>query len=219
MHDSAASVPLGPVAHPARRAPPFLSRPRSPAGIVQELAVIVAVTGDDLLVRDEGGEARARRAVACLVAPLPGDEVLLARLPGGRLYVMAVLERERRDRTEIAVEGDLTIRGGASVSVAGPRLELRAAEGRMVFGALTALAGALVARADHARLLATSIDSVCERLSQTMQRCFRKVAERDELRAGRIDYRTDKEMCLRAENLLAGARKLVKVDGEQIHIG
>jgi hypothetical protein len=217
MHQSAASTPAQ--LHPTRRGSSHLPGPRSGPAMVEELATIVSVTGDDLLVRDARGEARARRAVSCLVAPLPGDEVLLARVAGGRLYVTAVLERERRDCTELAVGGDLTIRGGGTVAVSGARLELRAAEGRMVFGALTALAGALVARADHARLLATSIDSVCERLSQTMQRCYRKVVERDELRAGRIDYRTEKEMCLRAENLLAGARKLVKLDGEQIHIG
>jgi hypothetical protein len=36
---------------------------------------------------------------------------------------------------------------------------------------------------------------------------------------GGLDYRTEKEMTLRAENVLASARALVKVDGEQIPIG
>ena len=187
--------------------------------VAQELAAVVGVVGHEVRVRTTRGEETARRAVSCLVAPAPNDEVLLAGLPDGRLFVLAVLERTDRDRTEIAVPGALELRAEESVSITSTRLALRAAEGRVVFGSLTALLGSLLTQVEAARLVADTIDSVCQRLSQTLRRCTRRVTEMDELRAGRLDYRTEQEMCLRAENLLAGARKLAKVDGEQIHIG
>jgi hypothetical protein len=179
--------------------------------VVQEVVTVVAALGDEVRVRSERGEEQARRAVSCLVSPAPGDEVLLACVPDGRLFILAVLERTDRESTEIGVSGQLRIRAA--------EIDVSASRGNLVFGTLTALAGALVARTEKARFFAGSLDTVCDRLSQTVQRCYRKVAELDVLRAGRLDYRAEQEICLRAENVLAGARKLVKVDGEQIHIG
>ena len=89
----------------------------------------------------------------------------------------------------------------------------------MRFGSLAVLASTVLAHADSARVAMKTVDSFCDRLSQTVKNCLRTVEETDQLRAGRLDYRTDNEMVLRAENVLASARNLVKVDGEQIHIG
>ena len=89
----------------------------------------------------------------------------------------------------------------------------------MRFGTLAVLASTVLAHADGARIAVRAVDTFCDRLSQTVKRCLRTVEDIDQLRAGRVDYRTEKEMLLRAENVLAGARKLVKFDGEQIHIG
>ena len=89
----------------------------------------------------------------------------------------------------------------------------------MRFGTLALLASTVLAHADGAKIAVKAVDTFCDRLSQTVRRCFRTVEETDQLRAGRLDYRAENEMLLRAENVLAGARKLVKVDGEQIHIG
>ncbi len=186
---------------------------------IGELATVTAVIGDQVRVRTLRGEANARRAVSCLLAPLPRDEVLLAGTPDGRLFVLAVLERADRASTEISVPGELRLRAEESVSIASAKFSVRAAEGRMVFGSLAALAGSLLAQVESARFVAESVESICQRLFQTAKRCYRKVAELDQLRAGRVDYRAEQEICLRGENVLAGARKLVKVDGEQIHIG
>jgi transglutaminase/protease-like cytokinesis protein 3 len=60
---------------------------------------------------------------------------------------------------------------------------------------------------------------VLERWSQKVKRAYRKVEQIDELRAQNIDYSADQTMSLHSENALVTAEGLVKVDGEQIHLG
>ena len=178
--------------------------------LTEDLARVVRVEGDAIVLRTEHGERRAAKATSCLVAPVAGDEVLFATVPDGRVFVLAILTREGQ-AVELKVDGPLRI---ASTS-----LDLDAENGTMRFGQLAVLASSVLAHADSARVAVKAVDTFYDRLSQTVKRCFRKVEELDQLRAGRLDYRTEKEMALRAENILAGARALVKVDGEQIHIG
>jgi hypothetical protein len=177
-----------------------------------DVAVVLDIEGSDILLRTERGERRAVRATSCLVQPVVGDEALVVSLPDGRLFVLAVLTRaEENDAVELRVDGPLR--------VAAKSLDLDADTGTMRFGTLALLASTVLAHADSARLAVKAVDSFCDRLSQTVKNCLRTVEETDQLRAGRLDYRTDNEMVLRAENVLASARSLVKVDGEQIHIG
>jgi len=105
------------------------------------------------------------------------------------------------------------------MSLASKVLNLRAVEGNVVLSKLTVLASSLLAHTDNVRFAAKAVDSFFERVSQTAKLWHRTVEELDLLRAGRADYRTEKEMCLRSENFLVGARKLAKLDAEQIHIG
>jgi hypothetical protein len=176
----------------------------------QDVGEVVRVDGADVVLRTERGERRAIKATSCLVAPVVGDEVLVATVTDGRAFVLAILTRAGA-AVELKVDGPLRI-----VSTS---LDLDAEKGTMRFGQLAVLASSVLAHADSARIAVKAVDTFCDRLSQTVKRCFRKVEELDQLRAARLDYRTEKEMTLRAENILAGARALVKVDGEQIHIG
>jgi hypothetical protein len=105
------------------------------------------------------------------------------------------------------------------MSLASKVVSLRAAEGRVVLSKLTVLASAVLAHSETVRVAAKAFDGFFERVSQTAKICYRKVEEMDSLRAGRADYRTEQEMCLRSENFVVGARNLAKLDAEQIHIG
>jgi hypothetical protein len=105
------------------------------------------------------------------------------------------------------------------VSLVGKRLEVNAAEGSVVVQRLAFLGDAVRAEIDRIKLLATSVDSVLERLTQRVKRAYRTVEETDQLRAERIDYTADKTMSLHAENALVTADELVKMDAEQIHLG
>lgn len=184
-----------------------------------EVATVVAMRGPEITVRTGEGELRAQRAVSCLVAPDPGDEVALVSPGDGRVFVIAVLVGADERPVDIATDGDLRISADGTMSLVSKTLNLRAIEGRVVLSKLTVLTSSLLARADSVRVAAKAFDSVCERISQTAKLWHRKVEELDHLRAARVDYRTDHEMSLRSENFLVGARKLAKLDAEQIHIG
>jgi hypothetical protein len=184
-----------------------------------EVATVVAIRGAEITVRTPEDELRAQRAASCLVAPEPGDEVALV-LPGdGRAFVIGVLVGASERPVEIAADGDLRISAGGTMSLASKTLNVRAAEGRVVLSELTVLASSLLARVDGVRVAAKTFESICERVSQTAKLWHRRVEALDHLRAARVDYRTEHEMSLRSENFLVGARKLAKLDAEQIHIG
>jgi len=183
------------------------------------VATVVAVEEAHLTVRFARGERRAQRAASCLVAPEAGDEVALVVTGEGRVFVIAVLVAAAERGVDIDVEGDLRIRAEGTLSLVSRVMNLRAAEGSVVLAKLSVLASAVVANSESVRVAAKTFDGFVERLSQTAKRCYRKVEELDQLRAARVDYRTENEMVLRSENFLVGAKKLAKVDAEQIHIG
>ena len=58
-----------------------------------------------------------------------------------------------------------------------------------------------------------------ERISQRVKRLYRHVEDFEQLRADKVDYVANKTMSLRGQNTLMTAEELVKVDGEQIHLG
>jgi hypothetical protein len=211
-----------------------LKRSISPSTV--EVGTVETVEHGEITVHTDGDSWHAERAASCLVEPQVGDEVTIVITGDGRAFVVAVLVRACVGETTLAVDGDLRIaaRGGTcyieaardvelrsegAMSLLSKALNLRAEEGNVVLGKLTMLASSIVAHSDSARFAAKALDSFYERVAQTAKVWHRKVEELDLLRAGRADYRTDKEMCLRSENFLVGARKLAKLDAEQIHIG
>jgi hypothetical protein len=202
-----------------------------------EVGTVRAVEDGAITVLTPDGELDAERAASCLVPAAVGDEVAVLLAGDGRAFVLAVLVRARSGAVDLAVKGDLRISAeggtcriqgtegvaiaseGGTVSLASRLLSLRAAEGNVVVSALTVLASSVLAHTDRAHMAAKALDWVCDRVSSTVKRSYRKVEELDQVRAARIDYRTEQEMCLRSENFLVGARKLAKLDAEQIHIG
>lgn len=69
------------------------------------------------------------------------------------------------------------------------------------------------------KLIGELIESFAERVIQFSRWSQRTVDGIDQVRASQIDYRADQTMQLQAENLVANATKLVKADGDQIHLG
>jgi hypothetical protein len=120
---------------------------------------------------------------------------------------------------EIVGAQGVAIRSGAKVSIASQAFGLCTSEASLIVQKMKAVTGTLSARFNAVEVISDSFDSICGCLSQVVERCYRKVEQLDQLRAGRLDYRTEHEATLRGEHLVFGARKLVKADGEQIHIG
>ena len=183
------------------------------------------------------GDYEARRAVSCLIEPCADDTVLLALGPSGGAWVLAVLEREEGARATVSVDGDLELRlrSGSFTVAAQEGIDLLSPKKvNMVAGsvainaddcarraatAVASWAGLVHAELDRVKLLAGTFDSVLERFSQRVKNSYRTVEETDQLHAERIDYTATSTMSLHAENAIVTAEQLVKVDGEQIHLG
>jgi len=205
--------------------------------VTEQTGRVVALRADgSIAVRTGNGDHEARRALSCLVAPEVSDLVLVALSPTEGAFVLAVLKRESGAATALAVDGDLEVRltsgrfrvaaqegvelvSARTVSVVAAGLDLNAGEGNVVLQRLSFLGDAVRAEIDRVRLIAGRFDSVLERLSQRVKRSYRTVEEMDQLRAERIDYTAEKTMSLHAEHTLVTADELVKLDGEQIHLG
>ena len=205
--------------------------------VTEETGRVLALGADGAIaVRTASGHHEARRALSCLVVPEAGDLVLVALSPAEGAFVLAVLRRETGAGTALAVDGDLDVRltsgrfrvaaqegvelvSARAVSVVAAGLDVNAAEGNVVLQRLSFLGDAVRAEIDRVKLFAGRFDSVLDRLSQRVKRSYRTVEEMDQLRAERIDYTAEKTMSLHAEHTLVTADELVKLDGEQIHLG
>jgi hypothetical protein len=187
-------------------------------------------------VRAGGGEYRAKRAVSCLIEPEDGDTVALLTTPTGTCYVTAVLEREAGATGRIVADGDLEIQlraghfsvaaqegvhllSSKEVAISAGALRVNAREGNVVLERLSFLGAFARAEVDKIKVVAGSLDQVLDRFSQRVKRSFRHVDELDQVKAEHIDYSAKSSMSLHAENALITAEELVKVDGEQIHVG
>jgi hypothetical protein len=212
-----------------------LARDLQASTAVQEVGVVADRSDDRFIVRTDSGDYRARRAHSCLVEPQAGDLVLVASLAGGRCYVLAVLEHDAADTT-MAIDGDVTLRcrsgrfavaaqqgvsiaSASDVSVVGGRVEVNAVEGAVVLQRLSVFGRYLKSEFEKVKSIAGTFDAVMDRFSQKVKRSYRTVDEVEQLRAKRIDHRAEDLMNLRGKNTLMTAENLVKVDGEQIHLG
>lgn len=204
--------------------------------MLDEGAVVDARDGS-LTVRVGDTDYAARRARSCLVAPVEGDEVLVAFGRGSRCFVLAVLEGGGEDETTtLAVEGDLEVRlgtgkfgvraargvdltSGGEVSLTGQELRVSALSGTVFVEKLAYLGSRLSAEVEAIKTLGAVCDSVFERVSQRVKRSFRTVEDIDQLKAKKIDYAAESTMALRAENAVVHAEEIVKVDASQVQLG
>ncbi|MFT3772231.1 MAG: DUF3540 domain-containing protein [Minicystis sp.] len=209
----------------------------APGRAFEETGRVVVLREDGaVVVRTASGERVAERAVSCLVAPEAGDLVLVACTSGEGVFVLAVLRRDGAAGTRVALDGDLDLVlasgrlrvaaqegvelcAARDVSVAAGGLHVTADEGKVVLRGLSFLGDVVRAEVDAVKVLASRFDAVLERVSQRVQRSYRSVAETDHVRAQRIDYAAEKTASVHGENTLVTADLLVKVDGEQIHMG
>lgn len=212
--------------------------------VFQAMGTIVRIEGPTLVIQTERaalvdeksgrrGELRARRAVSCLVEPQLHDFVLLGG-QGRNVYVLAVLERESPDAT-IACEGNLDLKtnerfrvvakegvdivSGKDVNMMASEVGIHASRAKLFASEILAIGSEVLGELANVKLRGTFFDKVYERVSERVQRSFRRVDEIDQLKAKQMDYLAEETLCLRSENMVAVAKDLVKVDGEQIHFG
>jgi len=198
----------------------------------------------DVVSSDEGtfvidtgdGRVDARRALSCLVEVEIGDRVLVAGPEDGALHVLAILERSGKQPIHMKLTGDVAIGvskgqltlaaddglhlvSGKDLSLTSPELRVRAEQSHLMLDRVIYIGSRLLSYAKRVKLVSDVIDTFAERLSQRVKRSYRFIDEMDYVRAKEIDQASEGNISLRGENTLMTARRLVKIDGEQIHMG
>ncbi len=214
-----------------------LARKLSEHEVFQTMGTITRSLGSAFVVRSPQGDLHAKRAVSCLVEPADGDYVLVAGDSRGAAYILGVLERgAEHAATAIHCEGDLEIQvpngklriasqegiemlSAKDVNIAGAEVSVHARTASVVVEQLSYLGSLLVGELGKLKVKSGIIETVAERVSARVKRSFRSVEEVEQLKAECIDYAANQTMTLRAENTIVTAKELVKMDGEQIHMG
>jgi len=214
------------------------ARDRAQEATFQQMGTVVGAPDEGaLIVETPSGRFEARVAASCLLEPALEDDVLVAVPARGSLYVLAVLERHGEDPLRLRLRGSdasIDVPDGAlrmsakegvkmvtpgDVEIVAGALHAMAKEGRLHFGRLMTEGREVVARAEVVKTVVDTLDATAERVTQRMKRSVRIVEESDVTRAGHIDTRAKESLVLRAKDALINARRLFRLDGEQIHLG
>jgi hypothetical protein len=202
----------------------------------QDVGSVVSTAERALQVAVAGVTHEARRAASCLLEPEVGDLVLVTLVPGRGCYVLAVLERQDTGHARLVHEGDLELQlptgrlsmtaaqgmsvvSGKEVSCVTSSVRLHAAEADLFLERTSFLGRLARVEVESLKMLGRFFDSVIERLSQRVQRSYRKIEGMEQVRAEQLDYVAEKNVSVRGHNTLVTAEQLVKLDGEQVHLG
>jgi hypothetical protein len=209
---------------------------REPTRSVHEVGRVVARHGDAWVTKSAQDEQVAKRALSCLLEPQVDDLVLIANLADGRSYLLAVLERARAgevhiaidvDTELVAVDGTLSVRApkgirlasAGTIGLVGRAIHLMADEGTLLVKSLSVLSEVCRVQAGSTTLLANVVESIAERVSSYAQRVLRRTEELEQVQAGELQVRVAGNLDVRGRNALLSAQQLVKLNGQQVHLG
>lgn len=213
-----------------------LARKYDPDPVIQDVGTVTSGEGPTFSVRTALGILAAERAVSCLVEPRRGDRVLYGGSRREGFYILAILTRADGAAVALSAEGDLQIHlsngrfvvaaqkgveliSPMDVSAVAGTVHVNAGEGKVSVESLSFFGSLFRAEIESIKLLAERVDSTVDRVTQRLKRSFRAIEESDQVRAAHIDYEAKNTMSLHAANAIVSAESLVKVDGEQIHVG
>ncbi|MBK9260043.1 MAG: DUF3540 domain-containing protein [Polyangiaceae bacterium] len=212
-----------------------VARKHEPKLVYEEFAEVVSA-GEVLTLKTNTGKVVARRAASCLLVPEVGDRVLCVIETRGDAFVLAVLERadgaqratvelpektllRAAERLTIAANQGVDVVGGGEVRISSARVEVTAMHTRLAGRVLDVVGEVVGADLGRVKLVAKTVDGMLERLSQRVKRSFKVVEETDQVKARHLDYAAETVAHFRGEHTVVTAKDLVKVNGEQIHVG
>lgn len=187
------------------------------------------------VVEMDGSETLCRQAVSCLVLPAIDDKALIA-LTGTEAWILAILERSQGRSVELDVGRDMSVGSeDSSLTLSSGKDLTMHCDGDMRLSARTTrlesgkvdvvspvfgfLGDALEATFQKVSFIAQGLDSCFGSVRTRMRSSFREIEGVDQVRSKEIDYRADRNMTLRAENFFGKAKRLLRMDGKQIHMG
>jgi|GEM_PF-567560 len=207
-----------------------------------EIGRVVAVDAALCLVEAGEERLRAEQAVACLVAPEPGDVVLLCRereVQEGaepRAWVLSILSRPTSSTRSIVfpgpahihvAQGDfkltaehaLQLASGDALGLATDHLDVHARAGTVQIEELSWVGRLCKAQIERVKLIAQSVDTIARRLVQRLTTSYRYVAEHEEVQSASTRFLVDGTLTLKTQQTMHTAEGHIKMDAQQIHLG
>ncbi len=189
----------------------------------------------DFIVQTPHGLLTATPAVSCLLKPLSGDRVLLAK-DEQAYFILAVLTRTQghnnivelpadttlhssRGRLTLAAREGIDVLGGQGIALHAQKLDMNG-EQMHVHAMELALVGNQASL--HARtvwLQADTLSSVVGRVIQRFKSCCRWVEQAEIVNAGELLHKVRRLFSLRSRQAALTAESDVKIDAKRIHMG
>lgn len=185
---------------------------------------------------DQGDIYKAKQAISCLIQPTLSDRTLIETQINGESYITTILERSGNVTPQIKIEGGLQLKveGGSlqlvseqgielttlkSICMTSEQFDLRADEGNIYLARLSYLGQYLMTQVEKINVLGGVMNCVIDRITQKLKSSHRIVDGMEYVRSRHMDYQASHTMQLHGKNTLLTAEELVKLDGDQIHLG
>jgi len=205
------------------------------SGSTIDTARVVRVDdGEFLLLTPDTLALRGKKAAGCLLEPELNDTVLIVRNTPEGVFILTVLERGggvsriilNGDTTLCATGGSLRLSGDTieltaekSATLDAPDMKLQGVRGDASFLNFSLTASVAEAKAGKLSLVASSIDTVAERITQRVRDCFRWVSRMDQTKAGQVSISAENRFDVKADAAALIADGDVKIDGDKIRLG
>jgi len=188
------------------------------------------------VVATDRSTVKAKRSINCLVQPQPGDTVLISQDDDERAYILNILESEYNSPTELVFDGDVDIKtpngrfgiaaqegidlvSAKDTTLLSSKFSVNAVQADVNIERISLFSSFLQARLARIKLIGQTCDSVFERISQRVKRCYRQVDDLDHLRAGQLNYVAKKLMSFRGKYTVMTAKEDVRIDADKILMG
>jgi hypothetical protein len=189
---------------------------------------IVQSSGESGLKISSGGyQARAKRAVSCLLEPADGDSVACLRVAPDEVWIVAVLHREEGVSNVLSCTGNTSLQvleGGLQIEAS--TLKLHSEQLHVASKAAHVATESVEVVGKQLRIVGTAIkvvgavmSTVMERVNHYSKHYLRTTEGVDRVSATHIECEAQQLMRLDAEHTLVSGAQLVKARGAQIHFG
>lgn len=189
---------------------------------------IVQASGDAGLRISSGGfQARAQRAVSCLLQPADGDSVACLRVAPDEVWIVAVLHREEGIANILSCSGNTSLQvhhGGlqieaSAVALTTEHLTITSKDTCMATESATIVGKQLKIIGTTIKVVGSVMSTVMDRVNQFSKHYLRTTEGIDRVSATHIECEAQQLMRLDANHVLVSGAQLVKARGAQIHFG
>ncbi len=191
--------------------------------------VLRTQANNSFVVAATDGELACEQAVSCIVRPQPGDRVLISQDQEEGSYILAVLSHgTSRQGTDIEFRGDVRVRvreGSLSLAAedklecSGEHYAVYAQNGEIAVARLSVLGRVIQWQAKKILAVAENVEHVFHSLTQRLRESQRYVEEHEDVQCGSARHLVEETLTMQAKNINHMAEEVVKVDGEQVHLG